>query len=48
MPAKTALRTGALVLSGHVAVAVVGVVALRIYTELAPPGVFGEAILSWT
>jgi O-antigen/teichoic acid export membrane protein len=45
MTAKNALRTGALVLSGHVAVAVVGVGALRIYTELAPPGVFGEANL---
>lgn len=45
MTAKTALRTGVLVLSGHVAVAVVGVVALRIYTDLAPPSVFGEANL---
>jgi len=45
MTAKTAFGTGVLVLSGHVAVAVVGVVALRIYTELAPPGVFGEANL---
>jgi O-antigen/teichoic acid export membrane protein len=45
MTAKTALRTGALVLAGHVAVAVVGVGALRLYTELAPPRVFGEANL---
>jgi O-antigen/teichoic acid export membrane protein len=45
MTAKTALRTGALVLAGHVAAAAVGVAALRIYTELAPPGVFGEANL---
>jgi O-antigen/teichoic acid export membrane protein len=45
MTAKTALRTGALVLCGHGAVAVVGVGALRIYTELAPPAVFGEANL---
>ena len=45
MTAKTTLRTGALVLAGHVAAAAVGVAALRIYTELAPPGVFGEANL---
>jgi O-antigen/teichoic acid export membrane protein len=45
MTAKSALRTGGMVLAGHLAVAVLGVAALRIYTELAPPGVFGEANL---
>jgi O-antigen/teichoic acid export membrane protein len=42
---KSVFRAGMLVLAGHLAVALVGVGALRIYTELAPPRVFGEANL---
>jgi O-antigen/teichoic acid export membrane protein len=39
------LRTGTIVMLGHCAVALVGIVALRAFTELAPPEVFGEANL---
>ena len=38
-------RTGGLLMAGHIAIALVGVAALRLYTELAPTDVFGEANL---
>ena len=38
-------RTGALIIAGQVAVAVVGVLALRLYTGLVTPAVFGASNL---
>ena len=45
---RSVLRSSALVLGGYVAVAVVGMLALRLYTELAPAEVFGQANLLLT
>jgi O-antigen/teichoic acid export membrane protein len=39
------LRAGAGIIVGHVAVALTGIAALRLFTELAPKEVFGEANL---
>jgi O-antigen/teichoic acid export membrane protein len=43
--ARALARTGTIVLLGQVAVAVIGVVQVRAFTELVPPSVFGEASL---
>ncbi len=45
MNARQLIRTGGLILVGQVAVASLGIVALRLYTDLAPPNVFGESNL---
>jgi O-antigen/teichoic acid export membrane protein len=45
------LRLGGLVLAGQLGVAIVGLLAVRLYTELAPARTFGEANLllsAWT
>jgi O-antigen/teichoic acid export membrane protein len=39
------VRTGALIVSAQATVAVIGIVALRVYTELVSPAVFGESNL---
>ena len=39
------LRTGSVVIAGQVSVAVIGVCALRLFTELTTPRVFGQANL---
>ena len=45
MSVRRLVRTGALVVTAQVAIAVLGVVALRIYTGLVTPAVFGETNL---
>ena len=45
---RSVLRSSALVVGGYVAVAVVGMLALRLYTELAPAEIFGQANLLLT
>jgi O-antigen/teichoic acid export membrane protein len=45
MNARHLVRTGALIVVGQVAVASLGITALRLYTNLAPPDVFGESNL---
>jgi O-antigen/teichoic acid export membrane protein len=45
MNARQLIRTGVLILVGQVAVASLGITALRLYTNLVPPDVFGESNL---
>jgi len=45
MNARTFVRTGALIVTAQVAVALLGVLALRLYTNLVTPAVFGESNL---
>ncbi len=45
---RSAIRSGVLVVGGYVVVAAVGMVALRLYTELAPAAIFGKANLLLT
>lgn len=45
MNARHLIRTGVLILVGQLAVAALGIIALRLYTNLVPPEVFGESNL---
>lgn len=45
MVARQLIRTGAVIVAGQAAVALLGVAALRLYTELVPADVFGESNL---
>lgn len=45
MDARTLVRTGALIVASQVVVALLGVLALRLYTDLVTPAVFGESNL---
>ena len=45
MPFPHLLRTGALLFAGQIFVALAGIVTLRLYTEVAPRQVFGQANL---
>jgi O-antigen/teichoic acid export membrane protein len=45
---RSAIRQGGVIFAGYAAIALVGMGALRLYTELAPKAVFGEANLLLT